>query len=195
LFRLWATLSLVVLIGLLVGLSACTAPQSTRAQQSTTNPPNPNREAIAQALSTRIAEQAGLVVTSQALQTQPADFPTPTPSMIPTLDTPLPTAEESQSSSFRTNIPPDIVLPPGEQVDLFVSQNLITFQILANFQQLVGFYENQMALSGWKKEALDSYTTDAAALLIFTKGDTKVSISLRLNSLSGLTTIVITSLS
>lgn len=134
-------------------------------------------------------------MTSQAIQTQAANFPTPTPSTIQTLDTPLPTVDESLAPPAQTNLPPDIVLPPGEQIDLFVSQNLITFQMLGNFQQLVGFYDNQMVLSGWKKETLDSYTTDAAARLIFTKDNTKVSISLRLNSISGFTTIVITGLS
>jgi hypothetical protein len=194
-FRLWVTLSLVTLIGLLTSLSACAAPQGTRAQQATSNPPIPNREAAAQAISTRIAEKAGLDVTTQALQTQAASLPTPTSTMVPTLDTPPPSVNESLPNTVKTNLPADIVLPPGEQTDLFVSQNLITVRVKASFNQVLGFYEEQMALNGWQKEAANSFSTDSAAQLIFTKDNLKVSISLRYmreTADTGYTAIVIT---
>jgi hypothetical protein len=176
-------------LGLLVAITACSALPNN--QQPT---PAPETERIllttAQAISTRIAKNAGLVQTSQALETQAARRPTPTSTRTPTPD--LQAASDNQATSPVTNLPADVPLPPGDQRDLFVSRNLVSFLMQTNINQLILFFENQMPIHGWTKVMTGSSITQSSALLNYTKDGRSLSISLRLNPLSKLTGVVIT---
>ncbi|MCU0489690.1 MAG: hypothetical protein MUE67_12165 [Anaerolineales bacterium] len=178
-----------VWLGLLVAITACNSLSNN--QQPT---PAPETERIllitAQAISTRIAENAGLVQTSQALETQAARRPTPTSTQTPTPD--LRAVQNSQATSPVTNLPADVPLPPGDQRDLFVSRNLVSFLIQTDINQLILFFENQMPIHGWTKVMNGSSITQSSALLNYTKDGRSLSISLRLNPLSNLTGVVIT---
>lgn len=178
-----------VWLGLLVAITACNALPNNQLPT-----PAPETERIllitAQAISTRIAENAGLVQTSQALETQAAHRPTPTSTHTPTPD--LQAIPDNQATSPVTNLPADVPIPPGDQRDLFVSRNLVSFLMQTDINQLILFFENQLPIHGWAKVMAGSSITRTSALLYYTKDGRNLSISLRLNPLSNLTGVVIT---
>ncbi len=178
-----------VWLGLLVAITACNALPNNQLPT-----PAPETERIllitAQAISTRIAENAGLVQTSQALETQAARRPTPTSTHTPTPDPQA--VPDNQATSPVTNLPADVPIPPGDLRDLFVSRNLVSFLMQTNINQLILFFENQLPIHGWTKVMAGSSITKTSALLNYTKDGRNLSISLRLNPLSNLTGVVIT---
>lgn len=173
-------------------LAAITACSSLPTNQQPSAAPETERILLetAQAISARIAENAGLVQTSQAFETQAARRPTPTSTRTPTPDLQVDT--ESEATSPVTNLPADVPLPPGDQRDLFVSRNLVSFLMQTDINQLILFFENQMPIHGWTKVMTGSSITQSSALLNYTKDGRSLSISLRLNPLSNLTGVVIT---
>jgi hypothetical protein len=188
----WSRLALTPVIFVLIISSfllvACGSSQGSKVQLSVT--PSLDLEKTVQALSTSIAQNSGVVKTAQALETQAAQRPTLTPS--PTFTPVIPTPTGTQLGPVVVNLPADIPLPPGELRDLFASQNLVSFLILTDFNQLITFYEKQMAINGWAKEGSNSFITGTSAVLNYSKGGRKAGVSLRFNPISNLTGIVIT---
>lgn len=183
-------LGILAVFALPVLVTACGGSQGSNIRSLVTNTPSPDLEATVQALSTSIAQNSGVVKTAQALETQAALRPTLTAS--PTFTPVIPTPTGTQLVVPVSNLPADIPLPPGELRDLFASHNLVSFLILTDFNQLITFYEKQMAINGWVKEGLNSYITSNSAVLNYSKAGRKASVSLRFNQISSLTGIVIT---
>jgi hypothetical protein len=177
---------LLLTLALPMTLAACGGAATPLA----TSTAGPNLAATVDALATKISQSSGVVETAQALETLAAQRPTYTPS--PTITPLIPTATGTQLGPLVINLPADIPLPPGELRDLFASQNLVSFLMLTDFNQLITFYEKQMAINGWLKEGANSYITGNSAVLNYSKSSRKASVSLRFNQISNLTGIVIT---
>ena len=193
-YQRWRRLLDLIWIGLfLVGLAACSSPQDTRAEPVSTSNATPGLEITGQSLSTPLPQTLEPTdVLVPTLETQTAiQTSTPLPQTIE-LPTARPTATPEVTPPTIPNLPEDIPLTPGEQLELFTSSSLITYLTQTDFTQLVLFFENQMPINDWIRQSTGSFITDGSALLNFTKDKRKVSISVRSNPITGLTAIVIT---
>lgn len=186
----------LVALLVLILLTACNGSVGN-AQPVSTSTPVPDLELTAQAYSTSIAANASVVQTSQALATQRAQVPRLVETATPIIITPGPTLEEPTQpapteESLPVNMPVDIPLLSGERVDLFVAQNLVSYQSAALYQDVVAFYEQAMAGAGWIKQESGSYITATSAYLIYIKPARRASLTIQFNPISKLTGIVIT---
>jgi hypothetical protein len=167
------------------------------AQRMSTSTPVADLELTAQAYSTSIAANASVVETSQAMATQRAQVPRLVETATPIIVTPEPSLEEpvlptTTEEALPANLPSDIPLLSGERVDLFVAQNLVSYQTAALYQDVIAFYEQAMAGKGWIKQESGSYITATSAYLIYIKPARRASLSIQFNPISKLTGVVIT---
>lgn len=183
-YKVWLSLT-IFLIGWFI-LSGCANPQDSSAQTIATPTRGPDLLATSQALSTNIAQNSSLIETAEARKTLSARTPTPTLASTPK----EPGTDQTATSLAPVNIL-DLPIPPGEIFDYFESRNQVTYVTASDFQSLILFFENQMPLNGWRKEIQGSFTTEGSALLHYIRNNQKLSISLRHNSLSQRTTVII----
>lgn len=177
-------------------LASCTRAQQTNAQQVATNTPMPDLMKTAEVLSTRIAYNAGIVLTAQAWETQEAGRPTSAPTDIPTAaptQASIPgTPPVEENDPALSGVPVDIPVYQGAPEDLYVSSNFITYQVKTPLTKVVTFYQQEMIKNGWQWLDRGSYISQSSASLNYEKPENKVNISLQFNPVSESTTVVIT---
>lgn len=176
----------------LCSLPACGPAQDTRAEQVTTDTSTPDLAAGEQRSATNAVDEQQTVGTSialgalAALPTPPPAPPTPVIPIVKSSSTPV-LATPTVSASLQ-----DFPFPPGEKNDFFASTNLVSFSTQSDFNQAVLFYENQLPTRQWNRQASGTFISNNSALIIFTKNNLTVTISIRANPITGLTGIVIT---
>jgi hypothetical protein len=187
---------IMLLSSMALMLVSCSKVQETNAQQVATNTPVPDLMKTAEVLSTRIARDAGIVLTAQAWETEEASRPTSAPTEIPVaLPSQPPTSGTPSAAEIDpalTSVPPDIPVFDGNAEDLYVSPNFITYQVKIPMTKIVAFYQQEMIKNGWQWLDRGSYISQSSASLNYEKPDRKVNISLQSNPVSELTTVVIT---
>jgi hypothetical protein len=133
----------------------------------------------------RLAETATAFSLQRTSLSQPSltpEPPTGTPAAQP--GTPAPT------SALQN--PQNIPLVPGEILNLFQSDNLITYTSPLIYDETVEFYESAMTQAGWQRIEMGSYVASSVAELIFRKDDREVQVLIRENPVSSQSYIVIT---
>jgi hypothetical protein len=134
----------------------------------------------AQVYATQVGE-SGFLETAQAYATENG------PGMIETAK-----AIATQIPSNTGEIPDDIPVVPGENEELFGSNELVSYTTGMDFNAVVDFYKTEMPNNGWEKGDQDSLETSNIAYLYFKKQNRSASVVISINPLTSKTLVVIT---
>ena len=133
-----------------------------------------------QAFATEI-DESGLQETAMAVATEIGDAGIP---------------ETAQSFATEivvdpADIPPDIPIFEGEKEAFVGSDQVISYFVTAEFQDVLNYYQNEMPARGWIKVETGTVVTDTTANLIFEKDGRTVTIILGEVPFVGKVTVVI----
>jgi hypothetical protein len=134
----------------------------------------------AQAYATQVGE-SGFLETAQAYATEEGPAIAETAKAIAT-----------RLPSNSGEIPEDIPVLPGENEQLFGSNELVSYTTGMDINSVVEFYKTEMPNKGWEKGDQDSLETSNIAYLYFKKQDRSASVVISVNPLNNKTLVVIT---
>jgi hypothetical protein len=150
----------------------------------------------AKAVTTNVGE-SGLLETAQAyvteagnssfLQTAQAYTTQEAPQLMETAK-----AIASHIPSNTGELPKDIPLVTGENEELFVSNELVSYMTSQDYNSVVEFYKKEMPNNGWEQDDKDVIETSNISYLYFKKQDRTASIVISINPLNNKTVVLIT---
>ena len=134
----------------------------------------------AQVYATQVGE-SGFLETAQAYATQEGPAIAETAKAIAT-----------KLPANTGDIPEDIPVVPGENSELFGSNELVSYTTGMDLSSVVDFYKTEMPNNGWEKGDQDSLETTNIAYLYFKKQGRSASVVISVNPLNNKTLVVIT---
>ena len=140
----------------------------------------------AQLSGNNLAETATAISLQLTALSNPSSTPLP-PELTPEfpIDTPEPTSTGDSNHE-------DIPIVPGEILNLFQTDNLVTYTSPLIYDETVKFYETAMPAAGWQRIELGSYVASSVAEIIFRKDTREAQILIRENPLNSQSYVVIT---
>ena len=88
--------------------------------------------------------------------------------------------------------PDDVPIIKAENQILFASAEIVSYYTKADFDTTVKFYKDEMPKNGWTADATSSVETTGAAVLLYTKDNRQISVSITVDTNTKQTVVLAT---